>query len=162
MIFTLIVLLIDLILKSYFNFTFNNLTYFTPLLLVATLNISYLLIKDNKRFLILLVLLGLLYDLFYSTYYFVNLIIFILLGLFIILYNKKKNINILDIFLTSLLSIIVYDAYLYLISFLLGYSYSLDSLIYKISHTLLLNLLFVGLIYLVLKCHIFKKKKMFN
>ena len=72
MIYFLISLFLDMLLSNILPNTYQNLTYFFPLILLTALPISYLLIRNNKIFFPLVILTGLLYDVLYSDIFLIN------------------------------------------------------------------------------------------
>lgn len=129
---------------------------------IATLNIIYLLLRNDRLFIIISLILGILYDLLYTNYYLINFIFFFISSLLIIKYYKKRKVNVLDIVLFSVLLIAFYDIYLFVILSFFEYSYTFYNLFYKISHSLLFSLIYVIGVMILLKCRIFTTQKKFN
>jgi len=159
MIYIIIVLFIEILLNNIINMTFSNLTYMTPLLLVASLNIIYIISKNNKHFIIFSIIIGMLYDILYTNYFLINIIFFLLASFVIMKYYTNRKINFFDIAFMSVVLVAMYDIYLFLITKALGYTYTLNDLIYKINHTCFFNILFIIFITLLLKCRIFTSNK---
>ena len=138
-----IILLISVILDGViYNITMyqlNHLTYFTPMCTVVSLIFVY----DNKNF----IKLWLLSSVVYGTLYMSNLLLS--LALFFVVMQVIKLCKYLfeDNFLTIVLQIIVviaiYDGLFWVINFLTFYnSFSFDDYIYKVSHSIIFNLLY--------------------
>lgn len=149
----IISLLLDGILTNYLPYMVSDLSLFTPLLTVTSLVIIYpLLRKDKRKYLICCFGAGFIYDLFYTNLLFFNGFIFIVLGLLIIKLYKIFGTGYLKIIGHVLLIIIVYEvlnAFLIIIFNLVPMN--LDKLLYKISHSIILNLIYSEIIYFILK-----------
>lgn len=162
MIYFLISLFLDMLLSNILPNTYQNLTYFFPLILLTALPISYLLIRNNKIFFPLVILTGLLYDVLYSDIFLINTYYFILVMLFLYVFNKNKTPSIFNIIFITLSIIIFYDIYLFFTLILLKYAvFEIEYLLYKIIRTIPLNLLYLIFSLLVLKSRIFSAKNKF-
>ena len=94
------------IILDYLNYTFIKkdslfLSLFTVL--------SILFIKKDKYYFLKVFVLGLIYDLIFTNYYFLHAYIFLSLGFITNLFYNKFKINILNNILLSLILLIVYQ-----------------------------------------------------
>lgn len=150
----ILTILIDGIIVYYIPSYFNSLSYFYPMLTVSLISLlcCYYPLKKYYR---ICFLIGIIYDLLYSNIFLYHALLFLLLAkINSKVYKFFKESFILKILLI-ILNIIIYD----LIGFMIiKFSYyanvSFMDLFYKISHSLLLNimLVFVDLFF-------FKKRK---
>ncbi len=160
MIYLIVSAVLDLFLSSFVSLGYQNINYFFPLILVSSLPISFLLIKNKKLFFTSIIVLSILYDLLYSDIVLINLYYFILYGLFLYIFYSNKKASILNILLISLGGIILYDSFIFLILILTNYSsLYIRLLLYKISHSLALNIIYVVLSLIILNSRIFGYKK---
>ena len=130
----IIALLLDVI--NYFIFSQNS--YFLSLFSV----ISIIFFKKDKKYLIILILFGLLYDLIFNIT-FINSILFPLIGILLKFLYKKIKYNYLNNILVGLFILVFYQFLICIISNLLKYSYTLNDYVYIISHYLITNIIFI-------------------
>lgn len=149
----IISLFLDGILTNFLPYMVSDLSFFTPLLTVISLVIIYpLLKKDNKRYLIFSFVAGVIYDLFYTNLLFFNGFIFILLGLLIIKLYEIFGPGYIKILFHVLIIIIIYEVLVSLLIIIFNLvPMSIDKLLYKISHSIILNLIYVEIVYFILK-----------
>ncbi len=138
--------ILTLLIPSYFN----HLNYFYPMLTISLIPFIYVLSKKN--FLILILIMGVIYDLFYSTIIFYHVIIFLLL----VLVDKKIiqyiRPNLWLFIILVIINIVVYDTISFSLIVLTNYStVTINDLIYKISHSLILNILSVFVFYFLFR-----------
>lgn len=145
--------LLDGILSNFLPFMTSDLSIFTPLLTVTSLVIIYPFYKkNNKKFLITAFILGIIYDLFYTNLLLLNGFIFLVLGEIIILLNKEFGDSHLKNILHIFIIIVLYELLTSIIIVIFNLvPISIDKVLYKISHSLLLNLIYGELFYIVLK-----------
>ena len=157
----IISLLLDGILTNFLPYLENDLSLFTPLLSVITI---FLIVpfyrKDEKKYLINVFIYGIIYDLFYTNLLFWNAFIFLIIALIAIFIYKNYEINFLKIIIPLIVIITSYElinASIIWIFQLVPITFS--KVIYKITHTLLLNIIYGELIYIILKIIPKKYKK---
>lgn len=154
-------LLLDGILTNYLPFLGNDLSLFTPLLSVISIFLIYPFFrKEEKKYLINVFIYGLIYDLFYTNLLFWNSCIFLIIGLLTIFIYKNYEISFLKIIIPIIVIITSYEllnASIIWIFHLVPITFT--KVIYKITHTLLLNIIYAEIIYLLLKIIPKKYKK---
>ena len=140
LIISLLIVLLDGIIIYFVPSFFNKINYFYPML---TITLIPFIAKDKKR-LWLVILLGFIYDLLYTNIFLYNTLIFLLLG---IINNKIINYFDSSIFLyimLTVLNIIMYDSITFILVIITNYhDITINDLIYKIKHSLLLNIMSV-------------------
>lgn len=165
MIYFFISFFLDLIFGNVINTSYQNLNLLFPMLFISSIPISYLSFQNKKIFLILLIVLGLISDLLFSMIFLINTFFFILYYLFLKLIFDRKNSSLINILIISILGIIVYDFYLFLILNLLNYSnFVIEDFYYKVLNSILINSLYIIISLFILKGRILgsKRKKKFN
>lgn len=154
-------LLLDGILTNYLPFLGNDLSLFTPLLSVISIFLIYPFFrKEEKKYLMNIFIYGLIYDLFYTNLLFWNATIFLIIGLLTIFIYKNYEISFLKIIIPIIVIITSYEllnASIIWIFHLVPITFT--KVIYKITHTLLLNIIYAEIIYLLLKIIPKKYKK---
>lgn len=159
-IYIIITLFLDNILSNILPYSYQNATLFFPMLMIVSLAILYFLIKDNFVFIMISAFLGLLYDFLYNDF-FISVFIFILLSLIIIAFYRKRNLNIFNILFCSIIILIVYDTCFFFTLATLNYgTYTMTNLLYKISCSLSLNIIYALISYLILNKSLKKANKL--
>ena len=154
-------LILDGILTNYLPFLPNNLSLFTPLLTITSLVLIYPFYrKQEKNYYITLFITGIIYDLFYTNLLFFHAVIFLILGVIIKWIYKNYEITPIRIIIYISIIIICYE---FLEGFIL-YIFqivpvSIEKVLYKIKHSLIINLVWGEVIYGILSIYIKKTKK---
>ena len=147
---SILTIVLDGIITYYIPSYLNRINYFYPMLTISFIPFIYL--ANKRKFYLLIVIIGIIYDLLYSSIFFYNLI------LFIILINLDKRIakyfknSLLLLIILVLLNIIVYDIIGFSLVTLTSYELvTINDLIYKISHSIILNIMSVFVFWFLLK-----------
>ena len=160
MIYYIISIILDFLLSSFISTTYQNINIFFPVLLVSSLPTFYIILKNKKLFFIIVLITGIIYDTIFSDIFLINSYCFILYSLFINVYYQKHNPKVLNVLLISILGIIFYDAFIFFILILTNYSsFKINDLYYKITRSILINLIYVVISMILLKSRIFGYKK---
>ncbi len=158
----IVILLISLLLDGVLNnnLPFISLSLFTPLLTLISIIVIYPLYKkEDKKYLITIFITGIIYDLLYTNLLFYNGILFLVIGLSNIYINKKIQINYLTIIFILLLDITIYILLNSLLLFICNIvPITITKIIYVLSHSIILNMIYGYLLFIVIK-GITKKKK---
>lgn len=129
---------------------FNIISRSSYLLPLFTI-VSLLFISKNNKYYIITLLLGFLYDLFFNNYYILNMIIFTIITYILVLIYKKIKFNYLNNIIIGIFLITIYQSLLYLILYITRYS--LNDFFYIIPHYYLINI-----IYIIIITFIYKKR----
>ena len=143
------ILIISLLLDVINYFIFSQNSHFLSLFSV----ISIIFFKKDKKYLIILILFGLLYDLIFNIT-FINSILFPLIGILLKFLYKKIKYNYLNNLLVGLFILVFYQFLICIMSNLFKYSYTLNDYVYIISHYLITNIIFI-----IIMTYISSKKK---
>ena len=154
-------LLLDGIITNFIPYLVNDLSLFTPLLTLVSIFIIYPFYrKNNLKYLITVFIIGIIYDLFYTNLLFFNAIIFLLIGFISIFIYHNFEVNFLRIILYTVLLIVIYESLTALIILIFNLvPITLSKLTYKISHSLILNIIYIEILYLIVKLIPQKLKK---
>lgn len=154
-------LILDGILSNIFPYTVNNLSLFTPLLtLISIYLICPFYKKKEKKYLITIFLTGIIYDLLYTNLIFYNAIIFTIIGIISKYIYKHYEINYLNIIIQIVLIVTIYELLNALIIILFNLvPMSITRLFYKITHSLLLNIIYSELLLIIINILPNKYKK---
>ena len=106
MIYIFISLFIDLFLYNFIPYSYQNINMFYLEIFISSLPIAYLLIKNKKIFLCMIIVISVLYDFLFSDMVFINLYFFILYFMFLSFYYKARKPSFFNIFLISIIGVI--------------------------------------------------------
>ena len=153
MVIIVISLLLDGILNNIFPYMVDNLSIFTPMFTILLPIIIYpFYIKNKKKYLITLIITGIVYDIFYTNLLFYDGIVLFIFGLIMIKLYKNIGYNFIKVILYSILFIVLYELFNYIVIVIFNLvPINIDKLIYKIVHSLLLNVIYSGILYFIVK-----------
>ena len=143
--------IIDYFVSLYLPYEKNNLSYFTPLFIPILIYLLYPLFKNRKKYILISIIIGIIYDLIYTNLLFFNGIIFFLISIITMLIYKyfKNNIYLNIIYL--LLIIIFYELISILIYMLFGIiNISFNDIIYRITHIIIINIIYGTILYMII------------
>ena len=161
LIILIISFIFDGLLTNYLPYLVNDLSWFTPLLTLVSVFLIYPFYRKKlKQYFITIIILGLLYDLFYTNLLFINAIIFAGVGLLAKTFWKNSYIGVFRMGLYICLLVALYE--IVNVAFLLignMVPVTLMRLIYKISHSLILNVIYAEVWLLIINSLPKKYKK---
>lgn len=144
---------LDGLLSLFLPYIPGQLSIFTPMLTLVSLLIIYPLYrKKEKKYFIILFITGIIYDLLYTNLLFYNALVFVLFGFIIKFIYKNLDVSSIKLIFYEILIIVAYELLISL--FILIFNLvpiSINEIVYKITHSLLLNLIYSELLYLVIK-----------
>ena len=145
-------LLLDGLLSNFLPYLVGDLTYFTPLFTLVSIFIIFPFYrKKEKTYLITAFLLGFCYDLFYTNLVFFNAVLFFFIAYLSMRVQKIFPIHFFSIILYTILIVSVYEGISGGILFLYNMvPVTFSKILYKISHSILLNVIYVEVIYFIL------------
>lgn len=157
-------LLLDGILSNYLPFLPEGLSLFTPLLTLMSIILIYPFYKwERKQYFITIFILGIIYDLLYTNLFLANAIFFLSIGILINKLEKRIKLNKISIVFYAIFSIFVYELLIVLSIMIFNLvPITLSRVIYKITHSLLLNVIYVVIIFFLLSTSNKKYKKRLN
>lgn len=103
--------LISMFLELGMNYYIKRETILLPLFTL----VSIIFIKRDEKYLIKCVIIGFIYDLLFTDYYIVNMILFLLIGFFINMFYKKIKFNYINNIFVTIFVITIYQILLFLI-----------------------------------------------
>lgn len=157
--YTIITLFLDNLLNNFLPYTYHYLSLFTPMLVLISLVINYFLIKNKFIYLVLATILGFVTDLLYNSV-FLNLYLYLFLALIITSFYYKRSLTIINLLLLTIVVIISYDSLIFFSLVALKYSnLTINDLIYKINNSLITNISYILVSFLILKKSLNKTKE---
>ena len=155
---TVISLILDGILSKYISLN----SIFLPLFTIMSFILIYPFFNNEYRYLKYIAIIGLLYDIAYMNTILYSSFIFVILGVIILFYFYFFSYNVKSIFLVSLITIVFYRFINYFLLFLFHLkNFSFSILFKSIYSSLLLNILYCTLFYLIID-YINKKRRKIN
>ena len=152
--YTLIVisLLLDGISSCFLPYLPNNLSLLTPMLTVVTLFLIYPFYrKQEKKYFLIVFITGLIYDLLYTNLLFFNATLFLIIGIVSKYIYKNYEPNYLNLIIQIVLIITIYELITTLIIIVFNLvPITLTKVLYKISHSLILNILYSEILFLII------------
>lgn len=156
-------LILDGLLTNYLPYTVGNLSLFTPLVTLISIFLIYPFYrKREKTYYISIIITGIIYDLLYTNLLFYNAILFLLIAFITKKIYKNFEVNYFNIILYTIILITIYEstqASLIIVFNLVPMTFS--KLLYKIGHSLLLNIIYAEIVYFIIE-HLPKKYKKIN
>ena len=145
--------ILDGLLTNYLPYLVGDLSWFTPLLTVVSLFMIYPFYrKEEKKYFIIVFILGLLYDLFYTNLLFFNAVTFFLVGVLSRGIHKNYEMGYIKLIFYTIIIICFYEIFTSSILWIYHMvPISITKVIYKISHTLLLNIIYLEIIYIIIR-----------
>jgi len=138
-IFVFVSIIMDGLISNITLFNFNNITYFTPLCTLVSLVIVY----DNRYIYHLLIFTSFIYGVLYINNLLMSIVLFTSLLLLIKSLKKIFSDNLGTILLEILISISFYELIYFLImSFFIFNHLNLYNYLYKLSHSIVFNVLY--------------------
>ena len=156
-------LFFDGFLTNYLPYSKDSLSLFTPLLTVVSLILIYPFYRKKlKKYYTTSIVVGLIYDLLYTNLLFINSILFLIIAYITKIIYKNIEINHLNIIILSIIIICIYEGLNAIIIIIFNLvPITLESFMYKITHSLLLNIIITEIIYTIIK-YLPKKYKKIN
>lgn len=154
-------IILDGILSNFLPYTVNNLSIFTPALTIVSIFIIYPFYnKKEKKYYLIAIITGLIYDLLYTNMLFYHAVIFFLLAIIIKFIHSNFEINYFNIIIQIIIIISSYEIINYLIITIYNLvPLTISKLLYKISHSLILNIIYSELLLLTINLLPKKYKK---
>lgn len=152
---------LDGFLTLYLPYLQGAISLLNPMLTIVSLIIIYPLYrKKEKTYFTIIFIAGIIYDLLYTNLLFYDAIIFLLFGLIIRKIYKDLDVRHIKLSLYIILLIILYE--LIMAMFILIFNLvpiTLPKLLYKITHSILLNIIYGEALYEIIKRLPYKYKR---
>jgi len=136
----LISIIIDGLIPNITLYSFNNITYFTPICTGISLIFLY---EDNKSFYRLLLFTCFLYGILYINNLILSFVLFISITLIIRIFKRFFKDNLFTILVQILLVIFTWDIIFFIVnSFVITNTFIWSNYFYKISHSIIFNVIY--------------------
>lgn len=136
------------------NINYSLLSYFYPMITITTIvYLSNLYTNRNRsNYYLLVFLTSIIYDSIFVGNLLITVSSFMIVAILNMFLKRHLRSNLFNNILMLILSIILYELFILLLLFVVGYkSFEFGMLLYKITHSLLLNTIYIVIMFLVLK-----------
>ena len=136
------------------NINYSLLSYFYPMITITTIVYwSNLYTNPNRsNYYLLVFLTSIIYDSIFVGNLLITVSSFMIVAILNVFLKRHLRSNLFNNILMLILSIILYEVFILLLLFVVGYkSFEFSMLLYKITHSLLLNTIYIVIMFLVLK-----------
>ena len=136
------------------NINYSLLSYFYPMLTITTIvYLSNLYTNPNRsNYYLLVFLTSIIYDSIFVGNLLITVSSFMIVAILNMFLKRHLRSSLFNNILMLILSIILYEVFILLLLFVVGYkSFEFSMLLYKITHSLLLNTIYIVIMFLVLK-----------
>lgn len=136
------------------NINYSLLSYFYPMITITTIvYLSNLYTNSNRsNYYLLVFLTSIIYDSIFVGNLLITVSSFMIVAILNMFLKRHLRSNLFNNILMLILSIILYEVFILLLLFVVGYkSFEFGMLLYKITHSLLLNTIYIVIMFLVLK-----------
>lgn len=136
------------------NVNYSLLSYFYPMITITTIvYLSNFYTNPNRsNYYLLVFLTSIIYDSIFVGNLLITVSSFMIVAILNMFLKRHLRSNLFNNILMLILSIILYEVFILLLLFVVGYkSFEFGMLLYKITHSLLLNTIYIVIMFLVLK-----------
>ncbi len=142
--------LVQGIISNYLGYTYANLSIFSTIYVLISLLVIRPYFENEKKYLLLLIIFGLLMDITYTSTFILNICFFITVYYFSKAFHFFFPYNFFTINISSLLSIFIYHILSFLFLLILKYdSYSIQMLLKILTHSVIMTLLYTSFLYFI-------------
>ena len=147
-------IVMDLLLLNIYRVTNLNLNYFYPMFTLSSLvYICNLYSNPNrKNYYYFVLIIAILYDTLVTNNLLITVSLFEIIAFINIKLKKNFSNNLFNNIIRTMLSIFIYDLLFHLLLVFVRYQdFNILKVFYKVSHSLLINLIYVSIMFFVLK-----------
>lgn len=155
MIITVIYLILSFILDNLMSYiipsSLGDVGYFNTIYIIISFVIICSYFSNEKKYYLLILIFGLLFDVLYTGTFIFNMIIFVLLGIIIKIFNSYFPVNVFTINVNSIISIFSYHILSFIILNLVsGISYGFITLIHILIGSIVMTIIYTSISYFVM------------
>ena len=156
--YMIISFLLDGLISNYTCINIVNPSYLRTIFSVVALIISFNYFDNNSKYLKILVVVGILFDIVYTNTFMLNIILFYLIYLIIKYLNVYIPNNIFTINIKCLLGIFIYHLLSYIILLLVHYmNYSFSLLLIILTRSIIMTIIYTSISYYIVGKIYYKK-----
>ena len=144
--------ILDNFMSSIFPSTLNDISCFTTIYIIISFVIIYPYFNSEKKWYVLLIIFGILFDILYTGTFIFNMVLFLVIGIVIKLFNNVFPENVVTTNVISVISIMVYHIVSFVILNLVSsISYDFVLLINIIIHSIIMTIVYTSISYFGMK-----------
>ena len=151
----------DLILSNFLPYMEGDLSFFTPL--ISIFLIIEFFDKEDKKYYIICFVTGMIYDLFFTDLLFLNGFLFLGLGFISKFIHKNEKMDYIRVIIYLIFIICLYEGSVALLITVFNIvPVTFDKVFYKISHSIILNVIYGEIVFFIINMlpNKFKKKRL--
>lgn len=158
-IYVILSFFLDGLISNYMNFTLTNPSYFSTIYALISLVILYNFFENKKKYLSILLTLGIFFDIVYSNTFILNIVIFLLVYIILSNLDYLMPTNIITINIKAIVCISSYHILTYIILLIANYNnYTLELLLTVLIRSIAMTIIYTTISYLVMN-KIYANKK---
>lgn len=151
-IYIIISFILENIMSNIFVTTLNNVSPFTTIYTIIALVVIYPYFASDKKYFLLVIIFGFLFDTIYTSTILLNLTIFLVISLLIKTLNNIISDNIIMTNIISLISIATYHILTFIIlNIVTSKSYSIILLGKILTHSIIMTIIYTSISYIIIK-----------
>lgn len=147
-------IVLDVLFSNMFSFSLYKIPYFYPMLSITVLVYlsNFYNNPNRKNYYVLAFIIALIYDSLITNNILITALIFEIIAIFNIKFKILFANNLINNILRLIISIFVYDLVFFIFLNFIGIqNFNLSLLIYKFIHSLFINIVYISLMFFVLK-----------
>lgn len=138
--------------SNIFPSTLTDISYFTTIYIIIAFGIIYPYFGNEKKYYILLIIFGFLFDILYTGTFILNVVLFLVLGMLIKMLNSVFPANVFTTNIISFINIVLYHVLSFIIlSLVSGIKYDFMLLINIIIHSIFMTFIYSSVSYFSIK-----------
>lgn len=151
-IYSIISFLLDGLISNYIQTSLTSPSIFTTIYSIISLVIIYNFFDDDKKYLKILLVIAILFDITYTNTFILNIILFFIIYLIIKTLNYYIPNNLFTINIKSLIAISIYHILSYIILLLVHYNNYPVFILYKVLYrSIIMTIIYTTITYLIIK-----------
>lgn len=144
--------ILDGVMSNYVSINLVDPSIFRTIYSIIAIVVIYDYFKDDRKYLYIILILGILFDIVYTNTFILNIIIFLIIYLILEKLDYLIPTNLLTINLKALISIFIYHIMTYLILLMVHYNnYNLSLLWIIIIRSIIMTIIYTSISYIIIK-----------
>lgn len=139
--------------SNYLGYTYFDLSMFSTIYILINLLVLRPYFENEKKYLVLLLISGIIVDIVYTNAFLFNTCLFVILYYFSKFFHFFFPYNLITINISNLLSIFSYHILTFLFLFVLKYDVFTVKMLFKIlTHSIIMTILYTSFNYSIIQC----------
>lgn len=144
----------DMLLFNIFKFTSFSISFFYPMFTITSIVFISNLYKypNRKNYYYFVLIVSIIYDTVFINNLIISISLFLIIAVFNMFFKKHFSNNLISNIIRLVISIFMYDSLFHILLVVGRYqSLNINRIIYKTTHSIIINLLYIIIMFLVLK-----------